>query len=55
MIFITILKPALKKKNSYYKSRQKEQALITNKNDLKIKNLYKIEKFINKQIIRSRE
>ena len=55
MIFIIILKLALKEKNSYHKLKKKKKTFITNENDLKIKNLYEIEKFINKQIVRSQK
>ena len=48
MIFIIMLKFTSKEKDFYYKSKQKKQDLITNKKDLKVKNLYEIEKFINK-------
>ena len=43
-----MLKSASKKENLYHKSRQKGQNLVTNEKDLKVKNLYEIEKFIDK-------
>ena len=36
------------KKISYYKLKQKEQDLVINEKDLKIKKFYKIEKLIDK-------
>ena len=55
MIFIIILKFVLKEKDLYYKLKKKKKKFVTNKNDLKVKNLYEIKKFINKQIVRSRK
>ena len=51
MIFIVILKPALKEKDLYYKLKQEKQDLVINEKDLKIKNLYEIKKLINKRVI----
>ena len=48
MIFIVMLKPALKEKDLYYRLRQKEQDFVINEKDLKVKNLYEIEKLIDK-------
>lgn len=49
MIFIITLKPALKEENLYYKSKKKP--FITNEKNSTIKNLYKIEKLIDKSIV----
>ena len=48
MIFIIMLKSASKEEDLYYKPKQKNQNLVTDEKDSEIKNLYEIEKFINK-------